>query len=327
MSQRDDLDATSVKRRMPGSTLDQGDIRFTTADEPSDVIVVLNYLRYDTVLSARSGYIWTWHNEPIVRTPFAKGFDRVYTHVESDDRRTQLSPPILDWWVDKTHDELEEMEPPEKQHKLSTIASTKQTIEGHRRRNTFIAAASRSIDCLHLYGRGRKRTIVDKWDGLRDYEFSIAIENTSKADYWTEKISDCFLSYTVPFYFGAPNIRDYFPDNSFIWLPIEEPKRAIRIIEDALREDEWASRLPALREARELVLQRYSAHAQLARKIRSERDKILASPRAEVRVHGRRTRKGGWVRGAGLLGNLHVLRQRRQARLATGRSSLSPGSV
>lgn len=45
---------------------------------------------------------------------------------------------------------------------------------------------------------------------LFDSMFHIAIENTSIANYFSEKLLDCFRTYTVPIYYGCTNIEDYF---------------------------------------------------------------------------------------------------------------------
>ena len=41
-------------------------------------------------------------------------------------------------------------------------------------------------------------------------KFSIAIENYSSENYLTEKVLDCFLSKTIPIYYGCPNIGEFF---------------------------------------------------------------------------------------------------------------------
>jgi len=304
MSQRQAPSAVALARRMPGGTLTHEDIRFTTEDEPADVIVVLNYLRYDTLLEARKGYIWNWHNEPIVRTPFSRGFDRVFTHMDSSDVRVRPAPPILDWWVGKSFSELEELAPKSKNRVMSAIASTKRMIPGHDRRNRFVEAVSREFPNIDVFGHGRSKQLADKWDGLADYKFSIAIENTSKNDYWTEKIADCFLSYTVPLYFGARNIADYFPSDSLIWLPLDDPEAALEIIRKTIETDTWMERLPYLREARDRILYQYSLFGQISKAVRLEASQIMRSPVRRVRVHGRRTWRGGWIRGEGFSGNI-----------------------
>ena len=72
---------------------------------------------------------------------------------------------------------------------------------------------------IDIYGNGWERanildrrikgSLKNKKDGLRDYKFSIAIENCIEENYFTEKIIDCILTDTTPIYFGCPNIHNY----------------------------------------------------------------------------------------------------------------------
>ena len=50
----------------------------------------------------------------------------------------------------------------------------------------------------------------DKTELFIDSMFHIAIENNQATDYFTEKLIDCFVSMTIPIYYGCPNIGDYF---------------------------------------------------------------------------------------------------------------------
>jgi hypothetical protein len=315
VSQRGGLNNADLARLLPGSSLVHGDIEFTKDEDiAADVVVIQNYLRYDTAISARSGFIWKWDNEPKVNDSIDRGYDRVFTHLGIDDPRVTTLPPISHWRVGKTYDELVDREIPTKSKLVSAIASTKDRIAGHRMRGEFVERAAREFPQLDLFGRGREREIDDKWDGLAPYRYSLAIENTSKDDYWTEKISDCFLSFTVPFYFGAINISQYFPEDSFIWLPIDRPEDAVRIMRDALDKDDWEARLPALREARRRVLENYSLFAQLTRLVTDNREAILSAPIVTKKVKGRRTKPGGWIRGVGVVGHLRARLERRKAR-------------
>jgi hypothetical protein len=73
---------------------------------------------------------------------------------------------------------------------------------------------------IDIYGRGLdkifgshkkiKGEVKHKIDALKDYQFSIAIENSNENGYFTEKIGDCILTNTTPIYMGCPNIQDYF---------------------------------------------------------------------------------------------------------------------
>jgi hypothetical protein len=45
------------------------------------------------------------------------------------------------------------------------------------------------------------------------------MENSVQDDYFTEKIIDCFLTGTIPIYWGTKNINKYFDENGIIILP------------------------------------------------------------------------------------------------------------
>lgn len=73
---------------------------------------------------------------------------------------------------------------------------------------------------IDIYGQGLdklrekdvriKGYIPMKLDALRDYQFSIAMENTIEDGYFTEKLTDCILSDTTPIYLGCKDIFEYF---------------------------------------------------------------------------------------------------------------------
>jgi len=110
---------------------------------------------------------------------------------------------------------------------------------------------------IDFFGKGTN-FLEDKWDGIAPYKYSIAIENSSIDDYWTEKISDVFLAYSLPFYFGCTNIDKYFPKESYIWIDISNPKKALDTMREAIENNEYEKRLEFIKEARELVLDKYN---------------------------------------------------------------------
>jgi hypothetical protein len=70
--------------------------------------------------------------------------------------------------------------------------------------------------CDH-YGRGFNE-IPNKIDGLKDYCFSITMENATYSIMFTEKLTDCFMSGTIPIYYGMKNIGDFFNKDGIIIL-------------------------------------------------------------------------------------------------------------
>jgi hypothetical protein len=170
--------------------------------------------------------------------------------------RIVLGQTALPWHVCRSYDQLAGGDFPAKDANLSVICSDKATIDGHRRRLRFVEGLIEHIS-MPRFGRGFN-ALSDKWDGLAPYRYSIAIENSQHDHYWTEKIADCFLAGTVPIYWGAPNIRDYFPAEAMIVLDTLDPREAARIIKAEATKEGYEKRLPALREAKRRVLEDYN---------------------------------------------------------------------
>ena len=63
---------------------------------------------------------------------------------------------------------------------------------------------------------GDQMFTADGKDILFESMFSIIVENIRETDYFTEKILDALQTYTVPIYFGCPNITEYFDERGLI---------------------------------------------------------------------------------------------------------------
>ena len=94
------------------------------------------------------------------------------------------------------------------------------------------------------------RTIEDKKEPLFDSMFSVVIENQSLPNFFTEKLIDCLLSKTVPLYFGATNIDEYFDtDGMIIVKDIDHLKQVVSNI----TVDDYYKRLPIMQKNLELA--------------------------------------------------------------------------
>ena len=101
-----------------------------------------------------------------------------------------------------------------KKKMLSMIASSKVFCNEHRYRQEIIKKYKDNMD---HFGRGF-RELESKEDGLKDYYFSIAMENGNYPLMYTEKISDCFAMGTIPIYWGSDRIGEIFDINGIIML-------------------------------------------------------------------------------------------------------------
>lgn len=257
-----------LERQTPGGSGRWDGVEFLVGegDEPCDLTVVLNNrLRQDARTTCPSDRVWVLMQEPYARGLtdwMVEGLDAyalVLTHHPHGIRRpTRISQPALPWHVNRSYDELRSAEIPRKTGEMSWILGSGRGLRGHRVRMDFFEALRRAEPRVNLFGRAI-RPLEDKWDGLAPYRFSLAIENSSSPHYWTEKIADCFLAWTVPLYWGAPDIAEFFPKDAFIQIDIRDPESAMATIRSVLSdpEAEWSRRLEALSEARRLVLERY----------------------------------------------------------------------
>jgi len=97
----------------------------------------------------------------------------------------------------------------------SIIASPKNDLEGHKLRHSVIKEIQDLKLNISILGRSYK-PFKNKEDGLKSFMYSVIIENIREKDYFTEKIVDACLCNTVPIYWGAPNISDYFDHRGMI---------------------------------------------------------------------------------------------------------------
>ena len=108
-----------------------------------------------------------------------------------------------------------------KTKKVSLISSGKRMSDGHVYRSEVVNAlhAKHNFD---LWGYAY-RPFENKTEPLKDYQFSIAIMNSSLDNYFTEILLDCFRLRTVPIFWGCPNIGEYFDTNGMeIFNTIDE---------------------------------------------------------------------------------------------------------
>lgn len=256
-----DWDHPDLMRQTPGGQGIWSDFRFTV--EPvaqADYVIVLNRVPQEQSIECSPDRIWTLIQEPPIAEFrwLRKGFGqsaRVFTpDVSLRGARYVHTHGALPWHVGKSYDDLKQSRPPEKPRTLSWITSSASRFKGHKKRLAFLERLRREVD-FDLWGRGFT-PIDDKWDGLAPYRYSLAVENYQGAYYWSEKLADCFLSWTMPIYCGCMNIADYFPKESFIAVDIESHD-AVQIVGQSIQSDLWRRNRDAIAHARELVLERY----------------------------------------------------------------------
>jgi hypothetical protein len=101
---------------------------------------------------------------------------------------------------------------PLKTKNVSMVTSNNYFLNGHKKRIAIAQSISSFVD---LYGRGFN-PIENKVQGLKDYYFSVAIENDYTDNYFSEKLIDCFLTCTIPIYLGCSYAYEVFNPKGMI---------------------------------------------------------------------------------------------------------------
>ena len=139
-----------------------------------------------------------------------KNFIKVFTH----DLQLSKKSKIFQLTQCSGKSFMKDGEVCEKTKLVSMIASNKKMCKEHLYRQEIIKKYSSKCD---HFGRGFNE-ILEKKQGLSDYCFSIVVENATYPNMFTEKITDCFMTGTIPIYYGIENIGDFFDIDGIIKL-------------------------------------------------------------------------------------------------------------
>jgi hypothetical protein len=257
-----DWDYPDLLRQTPGNHGYWEDFQFTLHPvQECDYLIIINKIAYTENVSCPKNHIWSIIQEP-PSGPYRKlhygpvSASKVYT---SEPRfignRYFHSHPALPWHINKNYSELKDTNIPEKLKDISWVTSSKTQLSGHQRRIFFLNAILPILP-FDLFGYGFK-PVRNKWEAISPYQYSIAVENYRNSYYWSEKISDCFLSFTMPIYYGCSKIYQYFPPEAMIIIDINDPKAAVDIIKTEIGRNKWKKNLDAIHYSRQMVLDHY----------------------------------------------------------------------
>jgi hypothetical protein len=152
-------------------------------------------------------------------------------------------------FVSKSFDKFKLLKPSKRKH-VSAITSNK-----WQHRNEYFDVINSTQREIEIFGKLYKRLHpLYKDKALAKYRFSIAIENSSQKNYFTEKINDCFLFSTLPLYWGCPNISHFFPKDSYRLIDINKPEEIKHIISEPITKKTER----AIEEAKNLILYKYN---------------------------------------------------------------------
>ncbi len=278
-----EVDSTLLKRLKTTTPNNSGiwkNIHFTQDINKADYIISLGGLPNNQLYSKiNTNNLIIFQREPNIiqllninlRLSFS--YEKLY-HVWTHPEHMQMS--YDDFYYCK-HNELE------KNLLLSTVTSMRLHTENCKKRVKFIKDfCNKYPNIMDVYGsqwdnslglnykgelpfhnlggannRFNENKNKSKYDGLKNYKYSLCIENSCYDNYFTEKITDCLLSWTIPIYFGCKNIDTYFPKNSYYILDINDVNsidKLYEIIQKPITEENILD----MEIARQLILDKYN---------------------------------------------------------------------
>ena len=291
-STRLDIDKPSAATHgsFPGKIPVWGSCRFVFGNEQDyDWLVVYDDFNGEIKLNCPKNNTLLVTTEPSSVKTYESIYTRQFGHVLTGQEDWALrhhgkihSQPALFWFYgvnqneSLSYDQIANNLPLNKTSTISTVTSSKcQKHTLHAKRYDFIQKLQQRLPELERFGKGI-REVDDKASALDPYKYHIAIENHICDHWWTEKLSDPFLGLCLLFYHGAPNASEYFPPESFISIDINDFEGSYQIISDAIKNNEYEKRLPAIKQARDLVLKKYNFYATVSQII-AEKNKTSIS--------------------------------------------------
>lgn len=185
--------------------------------------------------------------------------------------RTQTG---LSWWYGLAPDgagapltlhDLRALRPSRKEPILSVVCSDKMKLAKHRARLEFVEfLRARMGERVRVFGRGFE-PVADKAQAIAPYQYHLVLENNDLGCFWTEKLADAFLGWSLPFFSGGPDAPADFAPGALVPIDIAAPEAALLRILNAMESDEYEKRLPLIAAARMRVLEEHNMFALLAR--------------------------------------------------------------
>lgn len=254
------------------------DIQITWEDSDIDYYVIINKPKPGDVYKPEKTVIF--HMEPWcgeawqtwgVKTwgEWAKPDPAKFLQVRSHDKFCNTGF----WQLNMTYTELKEKSVVKSEslgNIISSICSSKYFDPGHKKRidfMKFIETKNDSCVKLHIYNEdnqhgfasyaGKARPSVDKEKGILPYKYYFMCENNVEKNFITEKLWEPILCESLCFYWGCPNVSDHVDPLAFVQLDMNDFEGSFQIIKNAIETNLWEQRLPAIKAAKQRILDEY----------------------------------------------------------------------
>lgn len=199
-----------------------------------------NFLRNKAYVESEFKYVFTFDAELLNKLSNARLFLNAgfwYGGLQSKMADGEADPKYKDLYRDADNWK-------NKTKNISIIASNKRMVRMHLVRQAF-AQKCKAEHLADTFGRFDGGPYVPIELPFQHYRYSIAIENEITPYYFTEKITNCFASMTIPIYLGAPKVDQFFNPDGIITLKESDYHNLGEFLKQCTPE-EYERRLPAV---------------------------------------------------------------------------------
>lgn len=132
-----------------------------------------------------------------------------------------------------------------KSKNISIVSSNKLFCDLHKYRYDLANSLKNKIINIDVdtFGTFDNGPLVSLIDTLKDFRYTIAIENSISDYFFTEKITSAFVTQTVPIYVGARKINNFFNPDGIIQINTNDD---IEKILKQCNDTDYKDRLPAI---------------------------------------------------------------------------------
>ena len=102
-----------------------------------------------------------------------------------------------------------------------------------------------------------------KFVGIYPYQYHLSFENSQHLNCINEKPLDCLLCWTMPIYWGCPNIHEWLPEGSYYNVKTQNIQDELDKLLDFIKTPPSKENIEAISYGRELVLNKYNLWSEI----------------------------------------------------------------
>jgi hypothetical protein len=215
------------------------------SDDSAEISIYHDYALYSSTNSKKRNYGWLLESSTIIPDLinnvisnidlYRSKFIYIFTH---DRRVCNVDPDFFKFTIPPPMSYIRRKQIYHKNKNISVIMSStndrhqyvyrNQCLDLIKQKEGKLISLGKDIK-VDVYGRGRENELPWVFEhfgqlesgkilGLKDYRFSFAFDNNNYPTIFSDKITDCFATGTIPIWYGCPDIGDWFDkDGIIIW--------------------------------------------------------------------------------------------------------------